>query len=61
MSLSVVPLLLTGKTISSEAKQALRENRMDDAATILMEQYGLNCSEAGQLLDVSVCGEDDES
>ena len=61
MSLSVVPLLLTGKTISSEAKQALRENRMDDAATILMEQYGLNCSEAGQLLDVSVCKEDDES
>lgn len=60
MSLSVVPLLISGKTISPEAKRALRENRMDDAATMLMEQYGLNCSEAGQLLDFSVCEEDNE-
>lgn len=61
MSFSVVPLLITGKSISSEARQALREHRMQDAAAILMEQYGLNCSEAGQLLDVSVCKEDSES
>ena len=60
MSFSVVPLLLTGKSISPEARQALRENRVKDAATILMQQYGLNCSEAGQLLDVSVCKDDDE-
>ena len=58
MSLSVLPLLLTGESISHEARQALRENRMQDAAAILMEQYGLNCSEAGQLLDLSVCEED---
>ncbi len=60
MSFSVVPLLLTGKSISSEARQALRDNRMHDAAVILMDQYGLNCSEAGHLLDLSVCGQSDE-
>jgi hypothetical protein len=60
MALSVVPLLLTGKTISPETKQALRENRMKDAAAMLMEQYGLDCSEAGQLLDLSVCKDDNE-
>jgi hypothetical protein len=60
MSFSVVPLLLTGKSISPEARQALRENRVKDAADILMQQYGLNCSEAGQLLDVSICKDDDE-
>jgi hypothetical protein len=61
MSFSVVPLLLTGKSISHEARQALRENRMEDAAAILMEQYGLNCSEAGQLLDLPLCKENNES
>jgi hypothetical protein len=60
MSFSVVPLLVTGKSISPEARQALSENRMQDAAAILMEQYGLNCSEAGQLLDLSLCKEDNE-
>ena len=60
MSFSVVPLLLTGKSISPEARQALRENRIEDAAAILMEQYGLNCSEAGHLLDLSLCKEDNE-
>ena len=54
MSFSLVPLLVTGKSISHEARQALRENRIEDAAAILMDQYGLNCSEAGQLLDISV-------
>jgi hypothetical protein len=60
MSFSVVPLLLTGKTISPEARQALHEHRMEDAAAMLMEQYGLSCSEAGQLLDFPVCEEDKE-
>jgi len=55
MKFSLVPLLLTGQSISSEARQALRENRLKDAAEILMEQYGLNCAEAGDLLDVSAC------
>jgi hypothetical protein len=61
MSFSVVPLLLARKSISPEARQALRENRVKDAAAMLMEQYGLSCSEAGQLLDLSVCEEDDDA
>ena len=60
MSFSLVPLLITGKTISPEARQALRENRMEDAAAMLMKQYGLNCAETGQLLDFPVCGEGNE-
>jgi len=55
MDLSLVPLLLVGQSISSEARQALGENRLDDAAAILMKEYGLSCVEAGHLLDVSVC------
>jgi len=55
MKISLVPMLLTGQSLSSEARQALRENRLKDAAEILMEQYGLNCAEAGDLLDVSAC------
>ena len=52
---SLVPMLLTGESISPEARQALRENRLKDAADILMKEYGLTCVEAGQLLDVSAC------
>jgi hypothetical protein len=55
MNLSLVPLLLGGQSISPEARQALGENRLDDAAAILMKEYGLSCAEAGHLLDVSVC------
>jgi hypothetical protein len=55
MKFSLVPLLLTGQSISAEARQALRENRLKDAAEILMEEYGLSCAEAGELVDVSVC------
>ena len=55
MNLSLVPLLLGGQSISPEARQALGENRLDDAAAILMKEYGLSCVEAGHLLDVSVC------
>ena len=51
-------MLLTGQSISREARQALRENRMRDAADILMKEYGLTCIEAGQLLDVSSCDDD---
>ena len=52
---SLVPLLLTGQSISPEARQALRENRLKDAAAILMGQYGLSCVEAGDLLNVPAC------
>ena len=31
-SFSLIPLLLTGQSISPEARQALRENRVKDAA-----------------------------
>jgi hypothetical protein len=55
MKFSLVPMLLTGQSISPEARQALRDNRLKDAADILMEQYGLNCVEAGDLVDISAC------
>ncbi len=55
MKFSLVPLLLTGQSISAKARQALRENRLKDAAEIIMEQYGLSCVEVTHLLDFSMC------
>lgn len=55
MSFSIVPLLLAGKSISPEVRQALLENRLEDAAEVLMQEHGLTCVEAGHLLDVSAC------
>jgi len=55
MKFSLVPLLITGQTISSEIRQALRENRLQEAAAIMIQQYGLSCVEVGQLLDLSAC------
>lgn len=55
MSLSLVPMLVAGESISIEVRQALREKRWDDAAELLMREYGLTCAEAGALLDVPVC------
>jgi hypothetical protein len=55
MSLSLVPMLVTGESISPEARPALRENRLKDAAAILMEEYELSCTEVSHLLDVSAC------
>ena len=52
---SVLPLLLAGQSISPEARQALRDNRLKDAAVILMEEYGLSCVEAGDLLNITAC------
>ena len=54
-SFSVIPLLVAGQNISPEARQALRENRLKDAAVILMEEYGLSCVEAGNLLNITAC------
>ena len=54
-SFSLIPLLLTGQSISPEARQALRENRLKDAAVILMEEYGLSCVEVTHLLDIPPC------
>ncbi|MBI1994303.1 MAG: hypothetical protein HYS67_07835 [Deltaproteobacteria bacterium] len=55
MSFSIVPLLLAGQSISPEVRQALLENRLQDAAILLMQKHGLSCIEAGHLLDVSAC------
>jgi DNA-directed RNA polymerase specialized sigma24 family protein len=55
VSFSIVPLLLAGKTVSVEVKRALVENRVRDAAEILMREFGLSCLEASDLLDVPVC------
>lgn len=55
MKFSIVPMLITGQTISPEIRQALRENRLKDAVKLIMQQYGLSCVEAGQLLDVAGC------
>lgn len=53
--LSVVPLLLAEEEISTEARRALLENRLQDAAQALIREHGLSCIEAGDLLDVSAC------
>ena len=55
MKFSLVPLLITGQTTSNEIRQALRENRLQEAAAIMIQQYGLSCVEVGQLLDLSAC------
>ena len=55
MKFSIIPLLIGGQSIAPEIKQALRENRLRDAAKLIMQEYGLTCVEAGQLLDVSAC------
>jgi hypothetical protein len=55
MKLSFVPLLLASRDISAEARKALLENRLRDAATMLMEQNKLSCIEASELLDLSAC------
>ncbi len=47
MKFSLVPLLLTGQSISPEARQALRENRLQDAAKPIMQEYGLSCGADG--------------
>ena len=55
MKFSLVPLLIAGQSISAMARQALLENRLKDAATLLMQEYGLTCAEAGDLLNVTKC------
>lgn len=58
MKLSFVPLLLGGKLLSPETRRALREDRRSDAAALLMKQYDLDCREAGELVDASICEEE---
>ena len=55
MSLSLVPMLVAGESISFEVCQALRRKRWEDVAELLMREYWLNCAEAGDLLNLQVC------
>jgi hypothetical protein len=52
---SVAPLLRAEGEIPAEGRQALLAGRRLDAAEILMQQYGLSCDEASDLLDVFAC------
>ncbi len=52
---SLLPLLLDSQNISFAVWRALRENRVNDAAVILLQDYGLSCVEAGDLLNVTAC------
>jgi NAD(P)-dependent dehydrogenase (short-subunit alcohol dehydrogenase family) len=56
MKFSLVPLLLGGRSISAKVRQALLDNHLKDAAELLMQEYGLTCAEAGDLLGVTPCG-----
>ena len=57
MKFSLLPLLVTGQSISAEIRKALGENRLQDAAREIMREYGLNCVETAYLLDIAVCEE----
>ena len=52
---SVMPLLLAEGEIPAQAREALLEGRRQDAAGVLMHEYGLSCGEVGQLLEVAAC------
>jgi hypothetical protein len=52
MTFSIVPLLLVEEEIAPEVRRALVENRLWDAAQLLMREYGLSCTEARALLDM---------
>jgi len=55
MRVSIVPLLLAEDDIPHAVKEALLQERMQDAADLLIQKFGLSCIEASDLLDVSVC------
>jgi hypothetical protein len=54
MKLSVASLLAEAD-IPAEAGRALVDNRLEDAAELLMQEYGLSCIEAGYLLNIFAC------
>ena len=55
MSLTFIPMLLAGESISRQTKQALLENRIEDAANLLMKDNGLSCLEIRDLLNIPTC------
>jgi hypothetical protein len=54
MKLSVASLLAEAD-IPAEAGRALVDNRLEDAAELLMQEYGLSCVEAGYFLNIFAC------
>jgi hypothetical protein len=48
-----VPLLIFSQDISAETREALFEHRLQDAAKRLMEEHGLSCVEAEDLLNIA--------
>ncbi len=54
MPFSVAPLLLVEEEISPEVKRALGENRLREAAQLLMREYGLSRADAAALLDMDI-------
>ena len=55
MSFSLVPMLVTGESISDETRQALREHRLKAAAELLIQEFGLTCAEVSDLLNEAFC------
>ena len=55
MRFSFVPLLLDEEGVPRQVKEALLEDRLQDAADILMQELGLNCTETSDLLDMPAC------
>ena len=54
MTFLVAPLLLVEEEIAPEVRRALVENRLWDAAQLLMREYGLSSAEAAALLDMDI-------
>ena len=50
-----MPLLSAEGELPAEVREALLAGRRQNAAEMLMQQYGLNCDEASDLLDVFAC------
>ena len=55
MSFSLVQLLLAEGDLPAEVRQAILEHRLQDAAELLMKEYGLSCLEVGYLFGISAC------
>jgi hypothetical protein len=47
--------LMSVRPRKAQVKEALLEDRLQDAADILMQELGLNCAETSDLLDVPAC------
>ena len=55
MGLTISKLLEHDIDLPDEARRALAEDRLVDAARVLMDAYDLSCRDAGQLVGERVC------